>query len=52
MAASLGSGVAAPKFVADLPASAIDDFVIDKFIRTRGTKFFIDDHLKFSGRID
>ena len=51
MAAALGLSAVGPGFVADAAASAIDNFVVDKLVRARGAKFFLDDLRKFSGVI-
>jgi hypothetical protein len=51
MAASLGLSALGFGFVADAATSAIDNFVIDKFVRKSGTKFFLEEFIKFSGKI-
>jgi len=49
--ASLGLGALGLGWIVDAAASTIDHFVVDKFARGRGAKFFIEDLRKFSGRI-
>jgi hypothetical protein len=51
MAASVGLSALGLGFVGDAVTSAIDNFVIDKFVRKSGTKFFLEDFKKFSGKI-
>lgn len=51
MAVSLGLGLFGLGWIVDAAVSAVDNFVVDKFIRGRGAKFFIEDLRKFSGRI-
>ena len=51
MAASLGLGAVGFGLIADAATSVIDNFVVDKFVRARGAKFFIDDLRKFTGRL-
>jgi hypothetical protein len=51
IAASLGLGALGLGWIVDAAASTIDNFVVDKFVRGRGAKFFIEDLRKFSGRI-
>jgi hypothetical protein len=51
MAASLGLSAVGLGLVSDAVMSAIDNFVIDKFVRKSGTKFFLEDFMKFSGKI-
>jgi hypothetical protein len=51
MAASVGLSALGLGLVSDAVASAIDNFVIDKFVRRRGTKFFLEEFRKFSGKI-
>lgn len=51
MATSLGLGVFGLGWIVDAAVSAVDNFVVDKFIRGKGAKFFIEDLRKFSGRI-
>jgi hypothetical protein len=52
MVASLGLGLFGLGWVVDATASAIDNFVLDKYLRGKGAKFFIADLRKFSGRIE
>jgi hypothetical protein len=51
MAASVGLSALGLGLVSDAVTSAIDNFVLDKFVRKAGTKFFLEEFLKFSGRI-
>jgi len=51
MAASVGLSAVGLGLVSDVVTSAIDNFVIDKFVRKSGTKFFLEDFIKFSGKI-
>jgi hypothetical protein len=51
MAASVGLSALGLGLVGDVVTSAIDNFVIDKFVRKSGTKFFLEEFMKFSGRI-
>ena len=43
MVASLGLGALGLGFLVDAIASGIDNFVVDKFVRTKGVKFFVED---------
>lgn len=51
MAASLGLSALGLGLVSDAVTSAIDNFVVDKFIRRAGAKFFLEEFVKFSGKI-
>ena len=51
IAASLGLGAIGLGWVVDAAASAIDSFVVDKVVRGKGAKFFIEKLRNFSGRI-
>lgn len=51
MAASVGMSALGFGLVSDAVTSAIDNFVIDKFVRKAGTKFFLQEFMKFSGKI-
>jgi hypothetical protein len=51
MAASVGLSALGLGLVSDAVTSAIDNFVIDKFVRKSGTKFFLEEFIKFSGKI-
>jgi hypothetical protein len=51
MAVSLGLGVFGLGWIVDATVSTVDNFVVDKFVRGKGAKFFIEDLRKFSGRI-
>jgi hypothetical protein len=51
MVASVGLSALGLGLVSDVVTSAIDNFVIDKFVRNSGTKFFLEDFKKFSGKI-
>jgi hypothetical protein len=50
MALSLGLGTIGLGLAVDATVSVLDNFVVDKF-RGKGTKCFIEDLRKFSGRI-
>lgn len=51
MAVSLGLGAFGFGWIADATASVVDNFVVDKFVRGRGAKYFIEQLRNFSGRI-
>ena len=51
MAASVGLGMFGLGLIVDAAASAVDNFVVDKFIRGKGAKFFIEDFRKLAGQI-
>jgi hypothetical protein len=51
MAMSLGLSAIGLGLAADAAVSAIDNFVVDKYIRNPGAKFFIENLRTFSGKI-
>jgi hypothetical protein len=51
MAASLGLSMFGFGFAIDAAATAIDNFVVDKYVRGRSAKIFVEDFRTFSGRI-
>jgi hypothetical protein len=51
VAASLGLGALGLGFLVDATASIMDSFVVDKVVRARGAKFFIEKLRTFSGHI-
>jgi hypothetical protein len=51
MAVSVGLSTLAFGLVSDAATSAIDNFVLDKFVREPGAKFFLEAFRKFSGKI-
>jgi len=51
MIISLGLGAFGLGWIVDAAASTVDNFVVDKFVRGRGAKFFIENLRKFYGRI-
>lgn len=51
MAASLGLGAFGLGWVVDAAASALDNFVVDKYARRRGAKFFIGQLRDFHGKL-
>ena len=51
MAASLGLGTLGLGFLVDATASIVDSFVVDKVVRARGAKFFIEELRNFAGHI-
>jgi hypothetical protein len=51
MAVSVGLSVFGFGLISDAATSAIDNFVLDKFVREPGAKFFLEAFRKFSGKI-
>lgn len=51
IAASVGLSAFGLGWISDTAVGAVDSFVIDKFIRKAGTKFFLEEFQKFSGKI-
>jgi hypothetical protein len=51
MVSSLGLGTLGLGFLVDATASMMDNFVLDKYARGKGAKFFIESLRKFNGRL-